>query len=118
MNLPELLLALRAASKDSVVVDLGDQIERWRLNNDTTDELRHTVERFIGYSWIASANEHSAVYALWSSFRDENIDRRTEMPVNARLDAFDLLGRYNTAKTDDERLTVLRKIDPESVNSA
>ena len=111
MNLGELIPALRKASSDRLVRELIDLLQGWRTNASTADELRQSVERYIGYSWIASDEEHKTVYSLWSAFRDECIAGLQGMTMNERLYSFDLLEAWDTAKTEEGRALVRHKID-------
>ena len=111
MTLCELIPALRKASSDQVVAQLAQLIEDWRLDTGTTEDLRQSVERFIGNTWIASTQEHEAVYALWSAFRDECILGRGGMTINERLYAFDLLEAWDSAPDEESRTAIRRKVD-------
>jgi hypothetical protein len=111
MTLGELIPALRKASSDQVVAQLAQLIEDWRLDTGTTEDLRQSVERFIGNSWIDSTQEHEAVYALWSAFRDECILGRGGMTMNERLYCFDLLETWDSAPNEESRAAIQRKVD-------
>jgi len=114
MTLGELLPALRAASTDPVVTGLTIVIEQWKSDAAPVEDLRDTVERYIGNSWIASDKEHEEVHRIWSMFRDETIDGRLAMTMNERLFAFDLFERYDASRNQEEKAVVLRKVDHES----
>jgi hypothetical protein len=111
MTLGELIPALRKASSDPVVAQLAQYIEDWRSDTRTTEDLRQSVERFIGNSWTASTQEHEAVYALWSAFRDECILGRGGMTMNERLYCFDLLDVWDSAPNEESRAAIRRKVD-------
>jgi hypothetical protein len=111
MTLGELIPALRKASSDPVVDQLAQFLEDWRSDTRTTENLQQSVERFIGNSWIASTQEHEAVYALWSAFRDECILGRVGMTMNERLYCFDLLEAWDSAPDEDSRAVIRRKVD-------
>ena len=91
MLLGELIPALREASSDPVVIRLIELLEDWRADTRTTEDLRQSVERYIGKSWIASDQNHEKIYALWAAFRDECIVGRGGMTMNERLFCFNLL---------------------------
>ena len=111
MVLSELIHALREASSDPDAIRLTELIEDWRLDGSTSEDLRQSVERFIGNSWISSTQEHEAVYALWSAFRDYCIVGRAGMTMNERLYCFDLLEAWDGAPDDASRAIIRRKID-------
>jgi hypothetical protein len=111
MTLGELVPALRNASSDKEVRRLTELLEEWRAGAETAEELRESVERFIGNSWIASDEEHKLVYRLWSQFRDECIAGRLGMTINERLYCFNLLDAWDSAKTEDDRAAVRFKVD-------
>lgn len=111
MTLGELIPALHKASSDQVVHGLIELLEEWRIDASTADELRQSVERYIGNSWIACNKEHEAVYSLWSAFRDECIAGRQGMTMNERLYCFNLLEAWDSAKTEESRAVVRHKVD-------
>ncbi len=111
MTLGELIPAIRKASSDPVVAQLVQFIGDWRSDARSTEDLRQSVERFIGNSWIASTREHEAVYALWSDFRDGCILGRVGMTMNERLFCFDLLEAWDSAPNEDSRNAIRRKVD-------
>ena len=86
-------------------------LKRFRIFNHLAGTNRHTIERFIGNTWIASTQEHEAVYALWSAFRDECILGRGGMTLNERLHAFDLLEAWDSAPDEESRAAIRRKVD-------
>ena len=111
MTLAELTAALRGASSDQVIGGLVELLEQWRTSPRNAEELRQSVERHIGNSWTANDEEHKTVYSLWSAFRDECIARRGGMTMNERLYCFDLLDAWDSAKTEEDRAVLRRKID-------
>ena len=117
MTLGELILALRAASVDPVVEGLAELLEKWKVDASNAEELRYTVERYIGYTWIASDEEHKAIYSLWSTFRDDCIEGCLGMTMNERLFCFDLIKVWDGAKTEAGRAAIRRKIDFEKSTS-
>jgi hypothetical protein len=110
MTLGELIPALCTASSDPVVAKLAQYIEDWRSDTRTTEDLRQSVERFIGNSWISRTQEHEAVYALWSAFRDDCILGRGGMTINERLYSFDLLEVWDSAPNEESRAAIRRKV--------
>jgi hypothetical protein len=111
MILGDLITALRNASSDPVVLGLIKVLEAWQVDARNTDELRQTVERYIGSTWIASTQEHEAVYSLWSAFRDESILGRGGMTMTERLYCFDLLNAWDAAPNEEARAKIRQKVD-------
>ena len=111
MTLSELIPALRESSSDPLVLGLIQLLEEWRADASTTEDLRQSVERYFGNSWISSDPEHKQVYSLWSTFRDECIAGRGGMTMNERLFCFDLLQAWDEAPDEDARAVVRRKVD-------
>jgi hypothetical protein len=111
MVLGELIIDLRKASSDPVVLRLIELLGKWRLDASTTEDLRKSVECYIGNSWIASTEEHEAVYALWSAFRNECILGRGGMTMNERLYCFNLLEAWDSAADERARAVVRHKVD-------
>ena len=111
MTLGELLSVLRAASNDPNFTRLTVIIEQWKSEPAFVEDLRDSVERYIGNSWIASDKEHEQIYRLWSMFRDDNIRSRLAMIMNERLFAFDLFEQYETSRTQEGKAVALRKVD-------
>jgi len=111
MTLGELIPAIQGASSDRTVHGLVDLLQQWRSSANTADDLHRSVERYIGNSWIASDAEHKTVYSLWSAFRDQCIAGRGGMTINERLYCFDLFDAWDSAKTEEGRAVVRRKID-------
>jgi hypothetical protein len=110
MDLDELLTALRTASADPVVTRLCEQLNAWKSSPSTTAELRELVERYFGNTWIERDQEHQLAYELWSTFRDGAIEGQPGMTMNERLSAFSLLERYDAAREENTKATVLAKL--------
>ena len=111
MVLGELIPALRKASSDPVVLRLIELLEEWRANASTAEDLRQSVERYIGNSWIASTQEHEVIYSLWSAFRGACIAGRGGMTMNERLYCFNLLEAWNGASDEQARAVLRHKVD-------
>ena len=111
MVLGELIPALREASSDPVAIRLVELLEEWRTDASTAEELRQSVERYIGNSWIASDQEHKTIYSLWSAFRDECIMGRGGMTMNERLYCFNLFEAWDGASDEKARAVVRQKVD-------
>jgi hypothetical protein len=111
MTLGELIPALNQASTDRVVQGLIELLDAWRASASTADELRQSVERYLGNSWIASDDEYKTVYSLWSAFRDDCIAGRGGMTINERLYCFDLHDAWDVAGTEEGRAVIRNKID-------
>jgi hypothetical protein len=94
-----------------MVAQLAQLIEDWRLDTRTTEDLQRSAERFIGDAWIAGTQEHEAVHALRSAFRDECILGRGGMTMNERLCRFDLLEAWDSAPNQESRAAIQMKVD-------
>jgi hypothetical protein len=111
MTLGELIPALDKASPDPVVRGLIELLKAWRTSASTADELRQSIDRYIGNSWIADNEEHKTIYLLWSAFREECIVGRGGMTINERLYCFELFDAWDNAGTEEGRAFVRQKID-------
>jgi hypothetical protein len=111
MTLGEFIPALLRTSSDRAVLGLIELLQQWRSSPDTADDLYQSVERYIGNSWIASDEEHKAVYSLWTTFRNECIAGRQGMTINERLYCFDLFEAWDSANTEEDQAVVRHKID-------
>lgn len=111
MVLSELIRTLREASSDPAARGLIGLLEDWRSDASTTEDLRLSVERYLGNSWISSADEHQAIYSAWSAFRDECIHGRGGMTMNERLYCFDLLDAWDDAPDEQARAVLRQKVD-------
>jgi ATP-dependent protease HslVU (ClpYQ) peptidase subunit len=111
MNLEELVQKIRNVSDDKVVQGLANLIADWKNDPSTTRELADRVERYIGNSWIESGKDHSKVYTLWSSFRDEAISGIGGMTMNERLYWFCLFDRFDSCADEHEKKDIYRKLE-------
>jgi hypothetical protein len=110
MNLDNLLDSLGEASTDPVVVKLCEYIVEWKTSQATASDLRESVERFIGNTWILREDEHKLVYRLWSTFRDDAVEGLPRMPMNERLSAFSLSERYDAESDEGTKARILAKL--------
>jgi len=116
MNLDELANRLRVNFVDPAVQRLGAALLEWKTDSSTVVELRERIERYIGNSCIATEEEiateedHRAVYGLWSSFRDDAINRIGGMTMNERLYWFGLVDRFD-GSNEQEQLVIYRKLN-------
>lgn len=110
MTLDELAREIRAVSDETLIQDLASYIERWKNDDTNAEALERMVERFFGNVWIPSAEDHSKAYHIWASFRDDVIRNIGGMTMNERLYAFGLFERYDSCKTETEKLVVYDKV--------
>jgi hypothetical protein len=110
MKLSELADQLLGTSQDPAVKGLAWMMRQWRSSDATVEDLRKSVERYIGHTWIASDAEHERVYGLWSKFHDEAVQPIAGMTMNERLYHFDLYAEYDACRTDEERLRIYKKL--------
>ena len=110
MNLDELVQRIREVSDEKVVQGLADLLVSWKHDQCTAEELRQNVERYIGNSWIEKDADHTKIYRMWSSFRDQAISGIGGMTMNERLYLFGLSGRYDACKDQEAKLGIYRKL--------
>ena len=110
MMLDELVKEIRAVYDEKRIDNLARYIEAWKSDNSTAQELEMLVERFFGNIWIPKDDEHSKAYALWSSFRDEAIHGIDGMTMNERLYFFGLFDRFDSCKSEAEKLVIYSKV--------
>ena len=110
MTIDEMASAICRTSPDVAVQGLASLLAEWKLNADNVDELRVQVERYIGNSWIADDSSHSAVYGLWSTFRETAIDRIGGLSMNERLFYFGLFERFDNASSPQAKEEIYAKL--------
>ena len=110
VNLDELADQIGATSGEAVVQRLSAILRGWKSDDTTAEELRETVERYIGNTWIASTSDHEHIYGLWSEFRDNAIAGIGGMTMNERLYWFGLFPRYEACETGESRLRIYEKL--------
>jgi len=113
MTLDELANELRAVSDEKEVRGLAKYLEEWKHDNRNAEALEEMVERFFVNVWIPEEEEHSKAYRLWSAFRDDAIHGIGGMTLNERLYAFGLFERFDSCKSEGERLVVYGKVRAE-----
>lgn len=110
MNLDELSEEISKVSSEKVVQDLSRFLVAWKDNEETAEELKEGIERYIGNTWIEKNEDHSKIYRLWSAFREEAISGIGGMTMNERLYWFGLFNRYDACNNEEEKLFVYRKL--------
>jgi hypothetical protein len=110
MNLDELAQKIREVSDEKVVQGLADLLVAWKEDQRTAEQLRESVERYIGNSWIEKDADHSKVYQMWSLFRDQAILGIDGMTMNERLHWFGLVGRYDACRNQEAKVSIYRKL--------
>ncbi|MGD8478274.1 MAG: hypothetical protein PVI98_14080 [Burkholderiales bacterium] len=114
MNLDELSEEISKVSSEKVVQDLSRFLVEWKDNEETAESLKEGIERYLGNIWIEKNEDHSRIYRLWSSFRDEAISGIGGMTMNERLYWFGLFDRFNAAKNEEERSLLYKKLHARS----
>jgi hypothetical protein len=112
MNLDELAAYFCGSFTDPVIHRLAAVLRAWKTDTSTAQDLRETVERYVGNAWIARDDEHKKVYDAWSSFRDSAIGCIRGMTMNERLYSFGLFDRFD-ASAGQEKLIIYRKLHAE-----
>ena len=110
MHLDELAHRIASVSDDPLVQRLPKLLRDWKFDDTTVEQLRESVERYIGNSWIQSTRHHEDVYGLWSTFRDEAITSIGGMTMNERLYWFSLFPLFDACETDDDRSRFYKKL--------
>jgi hypothetical protein len=103
MNLDELIKNIRKVSKKDVVQKLADHISDWKSDEKNAVDLRESVERFLGNTWIEKRSDFDKVYEMWTEFRNAAIDGIGGMTMNERLYWFGLFDLYDNAKNNAEK---------------
>ena len=110
MNLDELSETISKVSSEKVVQDLSRFLVEWKDNEETAEELKDGIERYIGNTWIEKNEDHEKIYQMWSSFRDEAISGIGGMTMNERLYLFGLFERFDACANQEDTLLVYRKL--------
>ena len=103
MNLDELTKNIRKVSKSEIVQKLADHISDWKTDKQNAVDLRESVERFLGNTWIDQRTEFDKVYGMWTEFRNVAIDGIGGMTMNERLYWFGLFELFDKASNNSER---------------
>jgi len=110
MNLDELSEEIGKISSEKIVQDLSRFLVEWKDSEETAEELKEGIERYLVNTWIEKNEDHSIIYQLWSSFRDEAISGIGGMTMNERLYFFGLFGRFDACASEESKLRVYRKL--------
>ena len=110
MNLDELIKNIRKVSKEEIIQKLADNIQKWKIDERNTVELRDNVERFLGNTWIEKRTDFDKVYGMWAEFRNSAIDGIGGMTMNERLYCFGLFDLFDIAKNDTEQEKYYKKL--------
>jgi len=110
MNLDELTEAIRNVSSERVVQALANLLIEWKSNDETAEELKHTLERYFGHTWIKRNEDHKNLYNMWSEFKDEIILGIEGMTMNERLYWFGLFQRFDACPNQEAKLVIYRKL--------
>lgn len=114
MNLDELAEEINKISPEKVVQDLSRILIEWKNNEETAEELKEGIERYLGNTWIESKADHKKIYQMWSSFRDGAISGIGGMTMNERLYWFGLFERFEACSSQEDKLRVYRKLHARS----
>ena len=110
VNLDDLIKEIRAISPEPPVQGAADVLLAWKASDATAEELRSTVERYLGNVWIEREQDHARIYAMWSAFSREAVDAIQGMTMNERLYWFGLFARFEASAGETSRLAVYKKL--------
>ncbi len=101
MTLDQLISNIKKISSEKEAVGLANYIQDWKTNEMNTVELRSSVEKYLGNSWLEDNFTYLHIYSVWSEFRDFAIDGIGGMTMNERLYHFGLLEDYEKAINEE-----------------
>lgn len=113
MNLDELVKNIQKVSDEEIVQDLANYLINWKNNNSTTENLKYGVEKFISNIWVEKTEEHNKIYKMWSTFRDDAIQKINGMTMNERLYIFGLIEKFDLYKDQEEQDIIYKKLAAE-----
>lgn len=87
---------------DPTVKKLSEYLIGWKLDVTNVDDLRNSVERYIGNTWIANRGVHNKIYKAWSEFSEVYILRIGGMSMNERLYHFSLFELFDKANDEGD----------------
>jgi aromatic ring hydroxylase len=114
MNLDALANEISKVSSEKVVRDLSRFFIEWKDNDESAEELKEEIEKYLGNTWIEENEDHEKIYRMWSVFRDEVISKIGGMTMNERLYAFGLFERFDACQGQEAKLSVYRKLHAKS----
>ena len=110
MSLDQLILNIKRISSEKEVLGLANYIQEWKANEMNAVELRSSVEKYLGNSWLENNFDYLNIYSVWSEFRDVAIDGIGGMTMNERLYHFGLLEAYEKLTTEKEKEKFFTKL--------
>ena len=113
MKLGELAYDISKVSSEKVVQDLSKFLIDWKSNDETVEELKDAIERYLSNAWIEKNEDHEKIYRMWSLFRDEAISGIGGLTMNERLYYFSLYDRFDACRNKESKLVVYRKLHAE-----
>lgn len=91
---------------DPATKKLSEYLIGWKLDGTNVEDLKASVERYLGNTWITKKEVHNKIYKAWSEFSELNISRIGGMTMNERLYAFSLFEMFDKAtETKDSSKT-------------
>jgi phosphoribosylformylglycinamidine (FGAM) synthase PurS component len=110
MNLDELAEEINNIPSEKVVHDLYRILIEWKNSEESAEELKEGIERYLGNTWIESKADHEKIYRMWLSFRDEVIANIGGMTMNERLYWFGLFERFEAYSSQEDKMRIYRKL--------
>ena len=110
MNLDEIAEEIAKVSSERIVQDLSKFLIEWKENEETAEQLREGIERYLGNTWIEKDEDYSKIYRMWASFKDEAILGIGGMTMNERLYWFGLFDKFDDSRNESEKLLVYKKL--------
>lgn len=110
MNIDELVENIRKVSTGKVVHDLTDIIQQWKSDENNVIDLKESIERYLGNTWIDKQSDFDNIYGSWSDFKDAAIEGIGGMTMNERLYWFGLFDSFDNASNESERQRIYTKL--------
>ena len=110
MNYDEFINEVQKYDSDAVVAKLLGVLKGWKLNDENVVQLKSTIERFFGHSWIECEETHNHLYKLWSSFNTSAIGSIGGMTMNERLFWFGLFDQFDSCKSEAKKQLIYSKL--------
>jgi len=110
VNLIQYIIEVQKYEADESVSRLIKHLNNWLEDDSDIDCLVNSIEKLFGNIWIDSAETHSHLYQLWSTFKTKSIDCIGGMTMNERLYFFGLFNRFDNCKSSTQKESIYSKL--------